>query len=194
MPLRQKYDATAQTSYCTGAYGKLHSSTRSRIKHNLESAFFMLKSRKQGHILLLARFCSFRSFSSVLFRVLLIALFYCKHKSQGWNAGPVYYLSSIYEHQCTTPLCRTLELGFMQGHPLATLWRTCLGHCQASSTVLRCMYTSVKFFECGSPYLERMTCWFDITFIDCAVCARNLCGEVWSHYWRLLPEGMQIAY
>lgn len=167
MPLRQKYDATAQTSYCTGAYGKLRCSTRGRIKHNtLESAFFILTSRKRGHILLLPRFCSFHSFHSVLFRVLLIALFYCKHKSQGWNAGPVYYLSSIYEHQWTTPLCRTLELGFMQSHhPLATLWRTCLGHCQTSSTVLGCMYTSVKFFECGCPDLERMTCWFD----DCGI-------------------------
>ena len=53
-------------SYGRGAYGKMRAVLKSRIKHNtLESVFVVLKSRKQGHTLLLATFCLFRSFRSV---------------------------------------------------------------------------------------------------------------------------------
>ena len=66
MPLRQKRDAKAQTSYWRGAYGKIRAALEARIKHNtLESAFVILKSRKQGRALLSATFRSFRSFRSV---------------------------------------------------------------------------------------------------------------------------------
>ena len=65
MPLRQKCNAKAQTSYWRGAYGKMRAALEARIKHNtLESAFVILKSRKQGRTLLLATFHSFRSFHS----------------------------------------------------------------------------------------------------------------------------------
>ena len=48
MPLRQKRDAKAQTSYWRGAYGKMGAALEARIKHNtLESAFVILKGRKQ---------------------------------------------------------------------------------------------------------------------------------------------------
>ena len=51
----------------------MRAALEARIKHNtLESAFVILKSRKQGRTLLLATFRSFRSFRSVPFRVLLI--------------------------------------------------------------------------------------------------------------------------
>ena len=59
MLLRQKRNAKAQMSYWRGAYGKMHTALEARIKHNaLESAFVILKSRKQGHTLLLAMFHS----------------------------------------------------------------------------------------------------------------------------------------
>ena len=51
MPLRQKRDATAQTSYWRGAYGILRAALESRIKHNTsESAFVVLKSRKESRV------------------------------------------------------------------------------------------------------------------------------------------------
>ena len=66
MPLHQKRDAKAQTSYWRGAYGKMRAALEARIKHNtLESVFVILKSRKQGSTLLLATFRLFRSFRSV---------------------------------------------------------------------------------------------------------------------------------
>ena len=80
MLLHQKHDTKAQMSYWRGAYGKMCAVLEARIKHNtLESAFVILKSRKQGRSLLLATFrlfCSFRSvpFRSVPFRVLLVPL------------------------------------------------------------------------------------------------------------------------
>ena len=67
MLLRRKHDATEQMSYRRGAYGKMRAVLKSRIKHNtLESAFVVLKSRKQGRTLLLATFRLFWSFRSVL--------------------------------------------------------------------------------------------------------------------------------
>ena len=48
MPLRQKRDAKAQTSYWRGAYGKMRAALEARIKHNtLESAFVILKAESR---------------------------------------------------------------------------------------------------------------------------------------------------
>ena len=66
IPLHQKCDATPQTSYWRGAYSKMHAALDSRIKHNtLESAFVVLKSKKQGRTLLLAMFRLFCTFHFV---------------------------------------------------------------------------------------------------------------------------------
>ena len=66
MPLRQMRDAKCTNELLErGIYGKMRAALEARIKHNtLESAFVILKSRKQGRTLLLATFRSFRSFRS----------------------------------------------------------------------------------------------------------------------------------
>ena len=48
MPLHNKRNAMAQTSYWRKAYSEMRAVLEFRIKHTLESAFVVLKSRKQG--------------------------------------------------------------------------------------------------------------------------------------------------
>ena len=53
MPLRQKCDAKAQTSYWRGAYSKMCAALEARIKHNtLESAFVILKQKAGSYLAL----------------------------------------------------------------------------------------------------------------------------------------------
>ena len=74
MPLRQKRDTKAQSSYWRRAYGKIHAALEARIKHNsLESAFVILKSKKYL-ALSYVPFVSLIPFHSILFRVLLISV------------------------------------------------------------------------------------------------------------------------
>ena len=73
MPLCQKCDAKAQTSYERGAYGKMHAALEARIKHkHLGECFCDTKKQKAGLLLalsyvlfiLLVPFCTVPGFTN----------------------------------------------------------------------------------------------------------------------------------